>query len=252
MFTLRRSASRAVALILIATAAAAATVALDGQGPTRAPAPAATANHAPAPVTLVAADLEAGHAHRAAARKAHRAAKGYTYYDNRLLGYTPAGLNVWVNRSTKHHTAIAKYTKAGVAELRRAGVPIVYRGWGTPTRTEGVVTVSEGRRGCAKDGRVGTTYPLMGMLSGNRAYVYNAEIAICPTLFKYARWQWVATMKHELGHAVGLGHSGKYHGKAQLMHWRNTPGVTTFRAGDKAGVRALARNTSAVRVALSQ
>lgn len=60
----------------------------------------------------------------------------------------------------------------------------------------------------------------------------------------------VSTVVHELGHAFGLGHyEAQYQGLLQVMYPSTASGAPNFRAGDRAGLRALAHRTVGQHVA---
>lgn len=175
---------------------------------------------------------------------------GYVLGVSDLLGETPAGLHVWVRRSTPHHATLARYAKATVALWQKLGLKATYKGYGSPRLREGVVTVTEGPAGCT-GGHAGMTWHTSMPLPHGRSYMQSARVVICPRLFRYASWQWSATIRHELGHAAGLGHfDGVYRGSTQVMRSVNHAPVATYKAGDVNGLRYLAGNNTRVRRAI--
>jgi hypothetical protein len=181
-----------------------------------------------------------------------RTSGSYGYFTgvSNLLGETPAGLQVWVKGSTPHHANLASNAKATVALWRKLGLKAAYRGYGSPRPREGVVTVTEGLAGCT-GGHAGMTWNTWMPLSRGRVYMRSARVVICPSLYRYARWQWSATIRHELGHAAGLGHfDGTYRGSTQVMRSVNHAPVASFKAGDVNGLKYLASNNTRVRNAI--
>lgn len=81
---------------------------------------------------------------------------------------------------------------------------------------------------------------------GVRVYVSGSVVLDAATLADPAlpdgTPSWVATLRHEVGHVVGLDHVAD---PTQLMNPEISPGVTTFQAGDRAGLAALGRGVCA-------
>jgi hypothetical protein len=186
----------------------------------------------------------AGRAH------ANGSGPGYVYMTQRLIGETPGGLNVWVEAGSAHRSEIAKYAKASVRALRGFGLDVQWKGYGHPQSGTGVVTLRQSNAGCSGGPNViGMTWPYWNSLPNGDLYTDHAQIALCPTLFaNYDSWVAKATVHHELGHAMGLGHTAyEYDGTYQVMNPVATKGVTTYQAGDAAGLRRLARQATQVR-----
>jgi len=177
---------------------------------------------------------------------------GYTYLASSIVGQTPSGLRLYVSPSAPHHWIIAKYTAATAAALHRLGLGVRYRGYGSPAANEGVVRVREGRKGCGSNSStVGMTWTYWNSLANGQDYVTHADVYLCPRLFRLGTWATQATVGHELGHAMGLGHFAyRYLGSYQLMNPTVRPGVRTYRYGDRRGLLRLARQTAAIKVDL--
>jgi hypothetical protein len=189
-----------------------------------------------------------------APKSAHKREKGsgpgYVYMTQRLIGETPGGLNVWVESGSAHRSEIAKYAASSVRRLRKFGLDVQWKGFGSPKAAEGVVTLRESNAGCSGGPNViGMTWPYWNTLPNGDLYTDRAEIALCPTLFtNYGTWVTRATIHHELGHAMGLGHTAyEYDGSYQVMNPVATKGVSSYRAGDANGLRRLARHAQQVR-----
>jgi hypothetical protein len=203
---------------------------------------------AAAPPVRVSAD--AAQAPTSAHARAKGSGPGYVYMTQRLIGETPLGLSVWVAAGSGHRGEIAKYAAASVRALRGFGLNVHWKGYGTPKATDGVVTLRESSAGCSGGtGVIGMTWPYWNRLPNGDLYTDSAEIALCPTLFaNFGSWVAKATIHHELGHAMGLGHTNyTYGGSYQVMNAVVHKGVTTYRSGDANGLRQLAGNAQRVR-----
>jgi len=176
-------------------------------------------------------------------------ARGYTYLASSIIGETPAGFGIWVSPRAKHHWVMGRYASSTATALSRLGIRIRYRGYGSPAVKEGVVRVLEGKKGCGSNSStVGMTWTYWSGLPGGKSYVTHADVYLCPRLFRLGTWATQATVGHELGHAMGLGHvSNRYQGSYQLMNPTVRPSVRGYRTGDKAGLAKLARATATIR-----
>jgi hypothetical protein len=174
---------------------------------------------------------------------------GYTTLQPTLIGQTPSGFTVWVDRRAPHHSTIARNAAQAVSDLRHMATKVTWRGYGAPAAAEGVVRVREGAQGCGHDGgTVGMTWTYWHTLSSGRRYASRADVYLCPRLFRLGAWAVGATVRHELGHAMGLGHTNyKYDGSYQVMNASVRRGVVHYRAGDRRGLATLARNTAWVK-----
>jgi hypothetical protein len=175
---------------------------------------------------------------------------GYVDLDRHLIGETPKGLNVWVVAGSAHRTVIAKYAAASVRALRGFGLDVQWKGYGNPKLDEGVVTLRESRAGCSGGPHVvGVTWPSWNSLPNGDLYTVSARIALCPALFSgFGTWGPKATIHHEIGHAMGLGHTNySYRGSYQVMNATIHKGVTTYQPGDANGLRTFAHNAQRVR-----
>jgi hypothetical protein len=216
-----------------------------GPGPTLAP-------HSSAVVARAASSrVEVDAVQWSAARRTSGSysARGYTYLASTIAGETPAGFGVWVDSRAAHHWVMGRYSSSSATALSKLGIRIKYRGYGRPAAKEGVVRVLEGKKGCGSNSStVGMTWTYWNGLPDGKSYVTHADVYLCPRLFRLGTWATQATVGHELGHAMGLGHvSNRYQGSYQLMNPTVRRNVLTYRTGDRSGLAKLARATAAIR-----
>lgn len=185
----------------------------------------------------------------ALAKASSRAGAGYTTLQPTLIGQTPSGFTVWVDGGARHRSTIARTAAQAVSELRRLGTNVRWRGYGSPNAVEGAVRIRESAKGCGSGGgTVGMTWTYWHTLASGKRYASRADVYLCPRLFTLYAWATGATVRHELGHAMGLGHTNyKYDGSYQVMNATVRRGVVDYRAGDRRGLATLARNTAGVK-----
>jgi hypothetical protein len=175
---------------------------------------------------------------------------GFTLFTPRVIGDRPSGLYVRVDPRARHRGVIARITARAVADQRRQGVNIRWRGYGAPRAASGWINITEGAAGCRPGTRViAITWPSFSRLPNGDLYVDRANIALCPTLFTRYGWQIQnGGIRHELGHAVGLAHTNYvYGGRYQVMNAIIHPNTAYYRSGDARGLRWLANNAARVR-----
>ncbi|HEY3737241.1 MAG TPA: hypothetical protein VGL26_07330 [Jatrophihabitans sp.] len=242
----------------------------------------------------IAAALAATAAPAYATNTSETSGPGYAYLRSDLLGESPTGMKVLVDKRAgqKHASAIASFAKADVRTMAALHLPITFGGYYTKATTaSGSITITESRKGCGavKGGdRAGlteaefTTIPAGASEPAGTApswYVDHSVIYLCPDLLTVAtpklspvqrrlpaksRAVVLAKLKkkakaeatklqkttvaHELGHAVGLGHTSyKVRGKYQVMYPVANSAPTTYASGDLAGLAALAAGSDAVK-----
>jgi hypothetical protein len=175
---------------------------------------------------------------------------GYRLSDSRIVGEAPGGFRIYLSPSAPHRAAISPLISATAGNLRSFGLQVTYAGYGRPAHARGIITVSEGSRGCAGGSSVlANTYWYYGAMRGGGYYMYRSDIVICPSRFvRSAAWQRAAIVRHEFGHAMGLGHMNTaYRGLVQIMSSYTHHGVSMYRPGDIAGLRRLAAGAARVR-----
>lgn len=175
---------------------------------------------------------------------------GYVLSSSRIVGEAPGGFKVYLSPYAPHRGSISPLISATTRDLRSFGLPVTYHGYGHPAHVRGIITVSEGASGCSGGSSVlANTYWYYGSLRGGGLYMYRADVVICPTRFgNLPTWQQAAIVRHEFGHAMGLGHMNTtYRGFVQIMSSYTHTGVSMYRSGDAAGLRRLAAGAARVR-----
>jgi hypothetical protein len=169
-----------------------------------------------------------------------------------MIGVTPVGFRVYAAPGTAHAQSLAATTSAVSSQLRSLGLPVVFMGYGRPTRVEGIITVAEGSAGCTGSAvtMANTFWYARGLTSGEH-FMSRADIVVCPKLYLRPAWQQAAIMRHEFGHAMGLGHMNVVYSRAyQVMNATTHTGISNYGAGDLAGLRYIVAGTARVRIAL--
>ena len=178
---------------------------------------------------------------------------GYVLSSSRIVGEAPGGFKVYLSPYAPHRGSISPLITATTRDLRSFGLPVTYNGYGHPAHVRGIITVSEGASGCSGGSSVlANTYWYYGSLRGGGLYMYRADIVICPSRFgNLPTWQKAAIVRHEFGHAMGLGHMNTtYRGFVQIMSSYTHTGVSMYRPGDADGLRRLAAGAARVRSGL--
>jgi hypothetical protein len=235
--------NRGVAVLGALACAAALAAADSGQRP---PVGGVIVSASEAPVSGVAQDVELA---AVGVRTATSTYSGYTYLQPSLIGQTPAGFRIYVDPAARHHWAMGSAASAAAYDLHALGDNVHYRGYGLPRSTEGVVRLREGSKGCGTDGRtIGVTWAYWKTLDSGKRYVYRSDVYLCPKLFSMATWATKVTVRHELGHAMGLGHTNyRYLGTYQVMNAVVRSSVIHYRAGDRHGIERLVANTRVIK-----
>ncbi|MGH8960102.1 MAG: hypothetical protein ACRDWT_02665 [Jatrophihabitantaceae bacterium] len=177
---------------------------------------------------------------------------GYTLEHAHLIGETPAGFHVYVDARAAQRTELARASRHIIAELRRLGLRVVYAGYGNPAPADGRIEVAEGSYGCATRTEARTaavTVSYYGAAAGPDVYMSHSAITLCPSFARYASAVSLSSaLKHEFGHAMGLGHTGySYLGRHQIMYPALQSNVSDYQAGDIRGLRAMAAGAARVR-----
>ena len=179
---------------------------------------------------------------------------GYTLSNSQIIGEAPNGFKVWSEPTGRHKVSIARYSSAISTQLRGYGLPVSFAGRGTPAKTRGIITVTEGSRGCSGSSTtIANTFWYYASVPGGGYYMYRSDIVICSARYQaLSTAKRVAVLRHEFGHAMGLGHTNyTYNGSVQIMNAYLHSGIRSYRSGDVAGLKRLARGTATVRSRLS-
>ena len=178
---------------------------------------------------------------------------GYTLANAQIIGESPTGFKVYVSPSSHDHATIAWYSSRIAGQLHNYGLPVRYAGYGNPAKVRGIITVSEGSRGCSGSSTtLANTYWHYAAMPGGY-YMYRSDIVICAARYAHLSVaQRAAVLRHEFGHTMGLGHTNySYRGTYQMMNAYLHSSVRTYEAGDIAGLKRLAAGTAIVRSRVS-
>lgn len=171
---------------------------------------------------------------------------GWLREDPSLLGVTPFGLRVVVDRMTPHHAANYRLSRSVALELNSFGLPVTFAAWGSTRQVTGKLVVTESSFGCT-GGAQAVTRTWLHTLTDGHHVIERAEISVCPSMFRLPSWKWSAVVRHEFAHAVGLGHYNRqFNGSWQIMLGTDVR-VRDYQSGDRAGLHWLARNASAIK-----
>lgn len=171
---------------------------------------------------------------------------GWLREDTSVLGVTPFGLRVVVDRSTPHHAANYRLSRSVALELNSFGLPVTFGAWGSTRQATGKLVITESAFGC-NGGAQAITRTWLHTLTDGRHVIERGEISVCPSMFRLPSWKWSAVLRHEFGHAVGLGHyNAQFNGSWQIMLGTDAR-VRDYQAGDRAGLRWLAHNAAAIK-----
>lgn len=189
---------------------------------------------------------------------------GYSLESAFLLGDAPAGMKVYVNKATAHHATLYALVKKAANSIRKTGLSVTFVGYYTKaSAATGVIDVTESAAGCAAGpdhSLGGITTPALFFTSSRAItttagpgyrYVDHSLVRICPRSLSSGKLG-QAVVGHELGHAVGLGHTQyKVDGAYQLMNPVATAGRVNYGSGDIAGFKRLAAGTLQVKATSS-
>ena len=179
---------------------------------------------------------------------------GYTLSNSQIIGVSPTGFKVWIEPTGWHRHSIASYSRSIGTQLREYGLPVHYAGYGSPAKTRGIITVTEGSRGCSGSSTtIANTFWYYASVPGGGYYMYRSDIVICAARYQaLSTAKRVAVLRHEFGHAMGLGHTNyTYSGSVQIMNAYLHSGIRSYKSGDVAGLKRLARGTAIVRSRMS-
>lgn len=191
---------------------------------------------------------------RGAAPVTSAARRGY-HLETPVIGYLPAGFDVWVDHAAADHVSLATHAKQAVTALAKLGIRVRWRGYGRPALQPGRVVITEKLAACVSGTRVAaTTYWSARTLPSGQAYLVQSRIVACPTVFAHQSGRVrQAIVFHEMGHAVGLAHTNyRYDGHRQIMNATCDGSVDTYQRGDIAGLRRLVANEAAITRALAR
>jgi hypothetical protein len=179
---------------------------------------------------------------------------GYTLSNSRIVGEAPGGFKVYVSPLGSNHASLAVNSSRTAYQLGRYGLQMKYVGYGTPAKVRGIITVTEGSKGCSgSTTTLANTVWYYASLPLGGYYMYRSDIVVCPS--RYARLtasQRLAVIRHEMGHAIGLGHTNySYAGSYQIMNAYLHSGVSDYKAGDVAGIRRMVSGSAKVRSQIS-
>jgi hypothetical protein len=182
----------------------------------------------------------------AAAPPTHASDPGYTLINPMTTGIDPLGVNVRVVASSGARTTLARDVPTVVSDMRRAGLDVRWVGY-QANATTGISIMLAGGSACPS-GRLGTTYPRFAFAYNGRLVQTGGLVQICPAALG-TPWLLMETLRHEMGHAVGLAHTNsRLGGRLQTMTPMASSAIVAYGPGDWNGLREIARRTAAAKL----
>lgn len=163
-----------------------------------------------------------------------------------VLGPTPLGLHVVVDSAPRHHDALWHTSRTVVQELHALGLPLTFSGYGSTAAANGKLVITENTSSCS-GGASAITHTALQKLTDAHTVIQRGTIGVCPGTFGLPQWKWLTVMRHEFGHAVGLGHFNiTFKGAWQIMLGADAR-ARDYQAGDRAGLKWIVGNAAAIR-----
>lgn len=163
---------------------------------------------------------------------------GYQLIVPNLISVTLADQHTYIDPATyRAHPFLGPFVASVTNQMHSYGFHMYYSGTTLPA-AQGRISFKVDQLGCRDLAPVGIAVYFDSTLN-DHAFVTSARIYLCPALFSHSSTYVTRQIRHEVGHAQGLGpFDGVYSGHHQVMSdFTYYPSISNYQAGDVNGLR---------------